>query len=156
MNSWTLSTSCNVVNPGNYSTRIPSVLRQLCPQFCIVVNLWTKPTVFPKQHLMLGSGSSFQGITQNLKIRKPSRARDWWLLHHWPEIFCFHEESSQLIGVTPKISSECPTINFSDMSKLLFHCEIDPCIFDGMPIVWVILLHEYRCFQCRRHKHSPY
>ena len=30
-----------------------------------------------------------------------------------------------------------------------------PCIFDGMQIVWVILSHEYRCFQCWRHKHSP-
>ena len=37
MNSWTLST-CNVVNPGKYSTRIPSVLRQLCPKFCFVMN----------------------------------------------------------------------------------------------------------------------
>ena len=26
-------------NRGKYSTRIPSVLRQLCPKFCIVVNL---------------------------------------------------------------------------------------------------------------------
>ena len=25
-----------------------------------------------------------------------------------------------------------------------------------MHIVWVILHHEYRCLQCRRHKHSPY
>ena len=25
-----------------------------------------------------------------------------------------------------------------------------------MPFVWVILLHEYRCLQRRRHKHSPY
>ena len=39
MNSWTSSTGCNLVNPGKYSTRIPSVLRQLCPKFCIVVNL---------------------------------------------------------------------------------------------------------------------
>ena len=39
MNFWTSRTSCNVVNPGKYSTRIPSVLRQLCPKFCIVMNL---------------------------------------------------------------------------------------------------------------------
>ena len=32
---WTSWTSCNVVNPGKYSTRSPSVLRQLCPKFCI-------------------------------------------------------------------------------------------------------------------------
>ena len=41
---------------------------------------------FPKQCLMLGSDSSFQGMTQNLKIHKPLHARDWRLLHHWPEI----------------------------------------------------------------------
>ena len=35
MNSWTLLMSCNVVNDGKYSTRIPSVLRRLCPMFCI-------------------------------------------------------------------------------------------------------------------------
>ena len=33
----------------------------------------------------------------------------------------------------------------------LFHCEIF-CILDGMPIVWVILLHEHRCLQCWRQK----
>ena len=26
---------------------------------------------------------------------------------------------------------------------------------DGMQIVWVIRLHEYRCLQCKRHAHSP-
>ena len=39
MNFWTNWKSCNVVNPGKYFTRIPSVLRQLCPMFCIVMNL---------------------------------------------------------------------------------------------------------------------
>ena len=39
MNSWTLLMSCNAVNPGKISTRIPSALRQVCPKFCIVVNL---------------------------------------------------------------------------------------------------------------------
>ena len=86
MNFWTSRTSSIVVNPGKYSTRIPSVLRLLCPKFCIVMNLWTNPTAVPKQYLMLGSDSLFQDITQNLKIRKPLHARDWWLLHHWPEI----------------------------------------------------------------------
>ena len=31
-NSWTLLQSCNVVNPGKYSTRIPSAHHQLCPK----------------------------------------------------------------------------------------------------------------------------
>ena len=39
MNSWTLLMSCNVVNPGKYSTRIPSAHHQLCPKFCTAVNL---------------------------------------------------------------------------------------------------------------------
>ena len=39
MNFWTSRTSTNVVNPGKCSTRIPSVLRQLCPKFCIVMKL---------------------------------------------------------------------------------------------------------------------
>ena len=61
---------------GKYSTRIPSVLRRLCPRFCIVMNLCTIPTVAPKQYLMLGSHSSFQDITQNLRICKHLHAGD--------------------------------------------------------------------------------
>ena len=38
MKSWTLLQSCNVVNPGKYSTRIPLVHQQLCPKFCIMMN----------------------------------------------------------------------------------------------------------------------
>ena len=33
-------------------------------------------TVLPKQYLMLGSDSSFQDITQNLRTHKPLHARD--------------------------------------------------------------------------------
>ena len=76
---------------GKYSTRVPSVLRQLCPKFSVVMNLWTNPTAVPKQYLMLGSDSPFQDITQNPKIHKPLHARDWWLLHHWPEMTVFME-----------------------------------------------------------------
>ena len=108
---------------GKYSTRIPSVLRQMCPMFCIVMNLWTIPTIVPKQNLMLGSDSPFQDITQSLRIRKP-----------------LHASSN---------------INCSDISNICFKVRFSPCIFDGMHIVCVILSHEYRCFPCRRHKHSP-
>ena len=38
---------------------------------------------------------------------------------------------------------------------LMFECEIC-CVRDGLTIVWVILCHEYRWFQCWRHAHSPY
>ena len=78
---WTLLQSCNVVNPGKYSTRIPVAHHQFCPKLCIVMNFWTTSICLPRQYLIVDSRSSFQGITQNLKIRKPLRARDYWLLH---------------------------------------------------------------------------
>ena len=81
-NSWTLLQSCNAVNPGKYSTRVPLAHHQLCPKLCIVMNFWTTSTCLPMHNLMLGSDSSFQDVTQNPNIHKPSRARDWWLLHH--------------------------------------------------------------------------
>ena len=37
-NSWTLLQSCNVVNPGKYSTRIPLAHHQLCSKLCVVMN----------------------------------------------------------------------------------------------------------------------
>ena len=37
-NSWTSRTSCNVVNPGKYSTQIPLAHHQLCPKLCLLVN----------------------------------------------------------------------------------------------------------------------
>ena len=91
-NLWTSWTSCNVVNPGKYSTRIPSLLCQLCPKFCSVMNLWTNPIAVPKQYLMLGSDSPFHDKTQKLKIHKPLHTRDWWFLHHWPEIIVTMEK----------------------------------------------------------------
>ena len=86
-NSWTLLHSCNVVNPGKYSTRIPLVHHQLCPKLCIVMNPWTNPTCLPRQYLIVGSRSSFQGITQNIwEFINLLCARDWWLLHHQSKI----------------------------------------------------------------------
>ena len=61
-NSWTSKQSCNEVNPGKYSTRIPLAHHQLCPKLCIVMNFWTTSTCPPRQHLIVGSRSSFQGI----------------------------------------------------------------------------------------------
>ena len=90
------------------------------------MNSWTNSTFLPKQNLIMCSDSPIQSITQNLKIRKPLHARDWWLLHHWTKDTCFHEETSQLIGVTPKISSDCPTINFSYISNICFIVRLFP------------------------------
>ena len=39
---------------------------------------------------------------------------------------CFHGESSQLIWDTPKISSDCPTINCSDISNIFFKVRFSP------------------------------
>ena len=71
---------------GKYSTRIPLAYHQLCPMLCIVMNFWTTSTCPPRQYSIVGSRSSFLNITQNLKIRKSLRARDWWLLQHQSEI----------------------------------------------------------------------
>ena len=38
----------------------------------------------------------------------------------------FHEECSQLIGITPQISSDCPIIIFSDMSNICFIVRLFP------------------------------
>ena len=70
---------------GKYSNRIPLAHHQLCPKFCILMNVGTIPTVSPKHYLMLGSDSCVEDVTQNLRIHKPLHARDWWLLHHSPE-----------------------------------------------------------------------
>ena len=78
-NSWTLLQSCNVVNPEK---NFQLTHRQVCPKLCIVMNYWNASTCLPRQYLIVGSRSSFQGTTQNQKRHTPSRARDWWLLHH--------------------------------------------------------------------------
>ena len=134
---------------GKYSTLIPSALRQSCPKFCSVMNLWTNSTVLPKRYLMLGSDSPFQDITQNPETHKHLHARNWWLLHYWPKIRVFPADlrhSKNLIW-----SFDYQLLRYV---KHLFQREIVPCLF-AMQIVWVILSHEYRCFHCRRHKRSP-
>ena len=136
---------------GKYFTRIPLVHHHFCPTFCIPVNFWTTPIFVPKQNLIVCSRSSFQRIIQNLKIRRPLCARDWRLVHHQSKsntsipINCFH--SIDLIWLFGYQFLRCV--------EHLFYCEIF-CTFDGMPIVWVILLHEYRYLQCWRQIHSPY
>ena len=138
---------------GRCSTRIPLAHHQFCPKLCILVNFWTTSICLPMQYLILGSRSSFQGTTQNLKTRKLSRARDWWLLHHQSKI----NVSMRNLPISIHSINLIWLWDYQLFRNVehLFHCEIF-CIFDGMPIVWVILHHEYRCSQCWRHKHSPY
>ena len=75
-NYWTLLQSCNVLNPGNifHSNSIgsPSIVSRVL--YC--GELLNQLNFLPKQNLMLGSDSSSQDITQNLKLRKPLHARD--------------------------------------------------------------------------------
>ena len=85
-NSWTSWQSCNVLNPGKYSTRSPLAHHQFCRKICILVSFWTMSICLPMQCLIGCSRVSYPDTIQNLKIRKPLCARDWWLLHHWPKI----------------------------------------------------------------------
>ena len=41
------------------------------------------------------------------------------------------------------------------MPNICFIVRSFPVFFDGMQILWAVLLHEYRCLQCIRHEHSP-
>ena len=140
---------------GKYSTRSPSALRQLCPEFCVVVNLWTNSTFLPKQYLMLDSDSPFQDITQNLKMHKPLHEIDWWLLlHHQPKTNV-SMKNHQLVVFTPQISSDCSTINFSDMSNICSKWDLDPFLYFWWNVKFLSLSHEHRRSQCWKHKHSP-
>ena len=113
-------------------TRIPSVLRRLCPVFCIVMNLWIIPTVVPKQYLILGSDSSFQDTTQNLRMRKPLQARDWWLLHHWPEITVSIENFPTRFETLQKFHPLVPISTVQKSRRFAFKVRFSPSVFDGM------------------------
>ena len=52
---------------------------------------------------------------------------------------CFHGEFSQLIWDTPKISSDCSSINCSDVSNICFIVRLFPGFLMERKVVWVIL-----------------
>ena len=66
---------------------------------------------------------------------------------------CFHEESSVnwIHSINLIWLSDYQLFRYVEH---LFHCEISSCILDGMKIFWVILSHEHKRTQCRRHKNS--
>ena len=154
-NSSTLWLSCNVVNPGkiSHSNSIgsPSILSKSSVlwwtfeprQSVFPCNIWLRVLVHlsKTQHRIweyvdfcaLGADDFF--ITNQRQILP-------WRV--FPKN-CFHS-----IDLVWQLGHQ-----LFRYVEHLFHCEIF-CIFDGMPIVWVILLHEYRCSQCWGHKHSPY
>ena len=61
---------------------------------------------------------------------------------------CVHEESTQLIVFTPSFSSDCPTINFSNMSNIWFIVRLFNVILMERNFFAVIVSHEYRCVCC--------
>ena len=126
-NSCTLWQSCNVVNPGKifHSNSIgsPSIVSKVlhCGELLNHVHL-------SSHNLIVGSGSSYQGITQNLKIRKPLRARDWRLLHHQPKI----NTSMKNLPVNCIHSIDLVWLFGYQLFRNvehLFHCEIVPLYF---------------------------
>ena len=76
INSWTLLQSCNVVNPGNIfqsnSIGSPSIVSKALYSG----ELLNHVNLSSMHDLIVGSRSSFQSIIQDLKVRKPSCARD--------------------------------------------------------------------------------
>ena len=128
MNSWILLQSCNVVNPW---ARIPLDHHQLCPKFGIVCDELLNQLNFSSQ-AAFDSGFWFIFPRHNTESENTQTFACERLMtsSSLTKDNCFHAESSQSSGFNPYISSDCPTINFSDDVKHLFHREILPCFFD--------------------------
>ena len=92
MNFWTSRTSCNVVNPGK---------------------------IFHSNSIGLPSIVS-KGLHSDELLNHVNLCARLMTFSPPTKDQCFHEESSQLIAFTPVISSDCLTINFSDLSKICF------------------------------------
>ena len=116
---------------GKYSTRIPSVLRQLYPKFCIVMNSWTE-SIFSQTVFDVGFWFTFP--------RHNTESENTWTFEcarlmtssSLTKDKCFHGELSQLIGDTPKFSSDYSNINCSDISNIFFEVRFSPVFFDGI------------------------
>ena len=140
---------------GRCSTRIPLAHHRFCPKLLCSGELLNLVNLSSHDHIwFVGSRSSLQGIIQNLKIRKPLRARDWRLLRHQSktivsmknlpsQLFSLHR--SHLI-VRLSTFQICRT-SVSKWDLFLYFWWNANCLSNSS--------HEYRCFQCRRHKHSP-
>ena len=84
------------------------------------MNFWTTSTCLPKQHLIVGTCSSFQSKTQIPKIRKPSRARDWWLLHHQSKTDAYMKSAPRWLESLHRSHLIVGLSVFSDMSNICF------------------------------------
>ena len=154
-NSWTLWLSCNVVNPGKmfHSNSIgsPSILskvlysgellnpRQSFFPCCVCARVLVH---LSKTQYRIWKYVDFCALKiDDLLITNQGQILPWRVF----PVNCLH--SIDLIWLFGH--------QFLRYVEHLFHCEIF-WILDGMPIVWTILHHEYRCLQCWRHEHSTY
>ena len=72
----TSSLSCNVLNPGKYSTRIPLAHRRFCQSFCDFEKILFILIFAPMHRKIQDFRKSSQGTTQNPKRRRPSCVED--------------------------------------------------------------------------------
>ena len=152
-NSLTSCLSCNVLNPGKYSTRIPLARRQFCPSSSIPEMFWITTISVPMQCLIGSSRVSYQAQYRLTKKKKRRLlcAEDWWCTTNQRQILSW---SAFTINCLHSIDLILFGHQFRKNVEHLFHCEIF-CILDGMPNVQVILPHEDSRFQCYRREHSP-
>ena len=137
---------------GKCFIRVPLAHHQFCPNLCILVNFEPRQSVFPcniwlrvlvhltKTQYRIWEYVDFCALEIDDSFITNQRQVVPWRVF---PVNCFPSIDLILFGH-----------QFRRYVEHLFHCEMF-CILDGMPIVWVILLHEYRCFQCWRHELSP-
>ena len=143
-NSGTLLHSCNVVNPGKIfhsnSTGSPSIVSNVlyCDESLNHSNCRSH-TVFD-----IGFWFILQDITQNLRIHKPLHARDWRLLHHWPEIIVSMENLPSWFETLQKSNLIVPISTFRYLEHLLeceiFHVFLMECNCLSNSIPWIQML----------------
>ena len=118
------------------------------------------------------SRSSFQHTTQNPKIHGPSHARDWWFLHHWPEMIISMDNMPSWFETLQKSHLFIPTINFSDVSNICFKMRSFPVFwwnvnYLNISFPWIQMLpmlktwtvhkwkNVYRCLALHLLKNGP-
>ena len=147
--------SCNVLNPGKYSTRIPLARRRFCPSFCRPEMIWTIPIFLPMHRSIGGSRRSYQDT--NTESEKTQTYVRWRLMTCSSPIKdkYFHVEFSQSINCFHSIDLILFGHQFGRYVEHLFHCEIflyswwnANCLTNSS--------HEYSWFHYYRHEHSPY
>ena len=166
-NSWTSWLSCNVLNLGKifHSNSIgsPSIMSKVLYsgeffeplQSLFPCSVWLRVLVYlTKTQYRIWKYVDFCALETLMTCSSPIREK------------YFHEEFSESIVFTPQHRSHLVRTPFSQICRtfvsvwdLLYSWCLSVrslAVRDGLTIVWVILSHEYRWFQCWRHAHSPY